>query len=225
MIINNTYFKGELYIPHAKPSITDDVTAVEGDILSFIEEYSRDCLIQCLGIQLFTELDNILDSDQPNGIDLAADDKWDALLNGTSYIDPATGNTVTWRGIRYKTNPIGEYDKSFLANYVYFYYEKHDHITRSDVGNVEENAKNAWNVKPTEKVVHAWSKFVDSVQGKIPRTKTEFHKGMPYVDYLSSSDHWDISLYKFIDDSNKIQKNTYADFRGRMWGRINSFGL
>ena len=43
MIIDNTYFIDEIYISHAKPSITDDVTQVENDIMNFIDEYSRDC--------------------------------------------------------------------------------------------------------------------------------------------------------------------------------------
>jgi len=45
MIIDNTYFKGELYIPHAKPGITDDVTEVDGAIINFINEYVASVLL------------------------------------------------------------------------------------------------------------------------------------------------------------------------------------
>jgi len=40
-IINNTYFTNELYIPHAKPSITDKVKAVSLNINSFISKYEN----------------------------------------------------------------------------------------------------------------------------------------------------------------------------------------
>lgn len=223
MVIDNTYFRGEIYISHAKPSVSDEVLEVEGDIKSFIDEYSRECLIQCLGPKLFNEFAEELNPAQPNGIDLASHDKWDHLLNGLTYVD-SKGDTVVWRGLRYKDAPTGDY-KSPIANYVYFYYEKHDHITRSDIGHVQENGKNSWNVAPTEKVVRAWNKFVDQIQGRELAPTVINKYGMIGVDYMFQEDHWHVSLYKFLEDSNKLVPNTYEGFVPKHWRRINIYGL
>lgn len=225
MIIDNTYFIGEIYIPHAKPSITDAVTEVGGEVKLFIETYVPKCLSRTLGPQLFRELENVLDPSQPSGIDLAAEAKWDALLNGTEYTDPSTGDTVVWRGIRFKSSPLSEYNKSFLANYVYFFYEKNDHITRSDIGHQMEDGKNSRTVVPGIKVTDAWNTFVDLVQGADYRPSLISKGGMPGIDWYNSEANQEISLYKFIKDSNIILNNTYSNFRPTILSRINAFGL
>ena len=72
MIINTTYFKGDIYLPHAKPGISDSITDVESKVVDFINEYEQDCLEKCLGIRLATEVFNKLDSrlgKMLNGID------------------------------------------------------------------------------------------------------------------------------------------------------------
>src|SRR6187402_1476484 len=114
MIIDNGYFIDEIFIPHAKPSITDDVTAIGADISSFIDVYSKEALQKCLGYVLFKEFSAQLSSATANGLIAGADVKWDRLLNGTEYVDPS-GKTVYWKGIRFKS--AGVYNKSFLADY------------------------------------------------------------------------------------------------------------
>lgn len=224
MIIDNTYFKNEIYIPHAKPSVTDAVLAVEGDILAFIDEYARECLLSCLGRKLFYDFESQLDSANANGLKAGADTKWDNLLNGLEYQNPA-GETVKWRGIRFKSKPSGDtYDKSLLAYYVYFYYEKHDYITRSDVGHVEEKPDNAFNVSPREKVVKAWNKFVSLVQGKPKNPYYVTKWGLIGVDYAHSLTD-EVSLYEFIEDQNNLVPDTYDGFKSRTWERINAYGL
>ena len=54
-IVNNTYFKNEIYIAHAKPGIADAVTEVESKVNDFINEYEQDCLIKSLGVLLANE--------------------------------------------------------------------------------------------------------------------------------------------------------------------------
>lgn len=225
MIIDNTYFKGDIYIPHAKPSITDSITGVDDEIIAFINEYARECLYQSLGPVLFAELDDNLDSTQPDGLSIAADAKWDELLNGTTYVDPVSGETLVWRGIRYKSNPAGEYDKSFLANYVYFYYERNAYITRTDAGHVKENSKNSFNVAPTLKVTTAWNKFVDAVQGKENKPRHNVKYGLLLVDYYDPEQNLDVSMKKFINDSNEIEANKYMGYSPRTWNRLNRFGI
>ena len=87
MIIDNTYFIDEIFIPHAKPSITDNVTAISSDISSFIKTYEKDCLIKCLGYKLYQELLSRLDNTKPTLIKDGSDEKWNKLVNGGEYTD------------------------------------------------------------------------------------------------------------------------------------------
>jgi len=224
MIIDNTYFIGSLYIPHANPSISDDVEAVESDVTEFINDYTREALIKCLGYQLFKELEDELDPTQANGLDSGAAAKWNDLLNGKEYTDPSSSLTVYWRGIRYKSISTGDYNRSFLANYVYFYYEQDDYVTRSDVGHAIEVAKNAEIVAPTNKVVKAWRTFVKLVQGEETIPQSYDKLGMFGVDWYSQGGA-EVSLYKFINDSNQIVEDTYAEFTPKVWNNINQFGI
>ena len=237
MIINNTYFKGEIYIPHAKTSITDTVRDIEGEVVDFINEYSRDCLFKCLGSSLFYELESKLNPANDNGLIDGVDVKWDSLLNGTSYIDPNTDKEIVWRGIRFKSIPSGSYDKSFLASYVYYFFEEHDFITRSDVGHQIEKARNADVVTPTNKVVKAWRKFVMAVQGgDVLSPEIIFKNGLiggnmntqggwMGVDYFNKNNNIDVSLYKFIEDSNLIDSDNFKDFTPMSWENKNQYGI
>jgi hypothetical protein len=224
MIIDNTYFKGEIYIPHAKPGISDDVVGIDSEVISFINEYAKDCLFKCLGPQLYADLELNLDSNEASWIDALADQKWDDLVNGKSYTDPSSNLDVVWKGIRY-INIFGgtEYDRSFLANYVYFYHEKKEYVTRSGVGHETEKAHNAEAVTPTNKVVNAWNKFVELVQGVEDKkifVKEYFGTG---IDFYQNNEG--VSLYKFINDSNKISDGTYANFKPKSWKKMNQFNL
>jgi len=224
MIISNAYFTGELYIPHAKPGISDGVTEVSGAVIDFINEYAEECLVKCLGYDLFYELSLVLDTAKPNGLADGSPIKWDVLLNGSTYIDPNSGRTINWRGIRYKSVQDGDYNKSFLANYVYFFYEKNDYITRSDAGHQILEAKNATTVLPTEKVIRAWNKFVEMVQGSGPSINYGYKNGMPYVDHYNQNSQI-VSLSKFIKDSNTILDETYANYNPHVFSAINTFGI
>ena len=130
MIINNSYFTGEIYIPHAKPSVSSKTKGVAIDMIAFIDDYERDALIKSLGYALSREFIAELDEDKPNGLKDTADVKWDELLNGKEYTDPS-GQTVMWEGIRRKQPSTStEYNRSFLADYVYFHYEQDNETTR-----------------------------------------------------------------------------------------------
>jgi hypothetical protein len=227
MIIDNTYFKGEIYIPHAKPGITDNVTEIENDILFFIDDYSRQCLVESLGYKLFKEFSAELDSNEANGLKPAADQKWDDLLNGKEYTD-TNGVLRNWRGIRYENIKDGGYDRSFLANYVYYFYEKDQNSTRADVGDVKESAKNAMVVSRIPKVNRAWRQFVEQVQGKrvIPTivTKDYGYSSMTGIDWYGA-DGQEVSMYRFIRDTNLETPDTYEDFLPKKWIQTNELGI
>ena len=222
MIIDNTYFTGKIYIPYAKPGIMDSVN-IDSAIIDFINEYVEDCLIKCLGPLLYEDLLLNLDANESTWVDASSDSKWDELVNGKTYIN-SNGDTVKWKGIRYKTGLEQDKHKSFLANYVYFYYEKKEFITRSNIGHEKEVAKNADNVTPMHKVVTAWNEFVNLVQGDNDYRNVHLKESHGYgVDFYKGSSS--ISLYQFIKDSNKINEGTYANFQPKNWDRMNQFNL
>jgi hypothetical protein len=224
MIIDNGYFKGKIYIPHAKPGITDTVTGVSNDIIDFINEYSEDCLIECLGLQLFKDLLLNLDENEETWVDPLSDQKWDELVNGKEYVDPSTQLNVEWRGIRYESKRnSGIYDKSFLADYTYFFYEKKEYITRSGIGHAINEADNAVTQVPTQAVVNAWNNFVTLVQGNKICEKIIYSEKGYGVDFFVEDNV--VSLYKFINDSNKINEETYSNFKPKIWERMTEFGI
>lgn len=226
MIIDNSYFIDEIFIPHAKPSVTDSITAVSNDITSFINTYSSECLKLCLGFTLFKEFSEQLDSNQSNGLKSTADAKWDKLLNGTEY-ELSNGELVYWKGIRQKTSD--KYNKSFLADYVYYFYEKNDDDDRTGIGNVKQVGKNAVSVSKTPKVIAAWRRFFKAVQGgsNFPSVYTMYSVrenvcGLG-IDWMQQDE--EVSLYKFINDTNEAVTDTYAKFKPYAFTNANQSGL
>ena len=220
MIIDNAYFIDEIFIPHAKPSITDNVTAISSDILSFIKNYETDCLIKCLGYKLFKEFYSQVDSTKLNKLKDGVDVKWDRLMNGYEYTD-ANGEETEWKGIRQKQGE--NYNKSFIADYVYYFYEKSTDDDRVGVGNVKQEAKNSTSVSKTPKVVAAWRRFFEAVQGRsyFPViVERSFGVG---VDWFGSNR--EKTLYDFINDMNNLDKLNYPDFKPHSFTNINQFGI
>ncbi len=234
MIVNNTYFKNDIYLPHAKVSVTDSVKGVESKLNDYIDEYEQDCLFKCFGSRLYNEFIATLDIAEPTFIKLGEDAKWGYLLNGLSYTNP-NGDDVIWKGIRQKTISLGvstqvdNYDKSFLADYIYYFYESNAHVTRANAGSVKPKSANAITVAPTQKVVKAWRKFVELVQGN-SNANPFFYKesliglGGLGVDYYQGNGT-EVSLYQFITDQNELVEDTYANFEPKIWKDINQFGM
>lgn len=225
MIIDNTYFVDEIFLPHAKPSVTDDITAVSNDITSFINTYSEECLNKCLGFALFKEFSSQLDKEQTNGLKTTADDKWNKLLNGTEYT-LSDGELVHWKGIRSKTGDT--YNKSFLADYVYYFYEKNDDDDRVGIGNVKQVGKNAVSVSKTPKVISAWRRFFNAVQGGsvFPSIYTmQSNRGVCGLGIDWMQQNQEITLYKFITDTNETTPGTYDKFKPFAFTNANQFDL
>lgn len=226
MIVKPNFFKGEIYIPHSAPSVTDNVLGVESSLTYFIGEYEREGLIKLLGYHLAIEFIGQLDDTTSNGIIAGGDVKWSELLNGKTYFDANSGLEKRWRGLRYKsTESQGEPDVSLLAYYIYYFYESNDFITRGDTGNQVEDAKNATRVLPTQKVTKAFNKFIGFAQrGYFNATPDVYCDGFG-VDYQYNEQGGEISLYGFIDDINGLTADTYENFNPKKWVNRNQFGI
>jgi len=231
MIIDKTYFKGEIYLPYIRSNISDEVSSEESDVLEFINDYSREVLLRSLGTTLFIEFESQLDDQTPTGLIAGSPEKWNKLLNGSIYVDK-DGNDRIWRGIRYKSMSNGNYDRSFIANYVYFFFESNSFITRSGIGNQIEQGANSESIVPNQKVSKAWNKFVSNVQGNLSRG---LKLGLDYrviqrriglgIDYWLDAGGQDASLYQFIDETNEVTPDTYANFNGEIFEELNQFGI
>ena len=231
-IVKNNFFKNELYIAHATPTVSDGVKDVDGKLKAFIDNYEIEALVKCLGIVLATEFFENLNENNEDMIKDNADVKWGYLLNGHTYTN-ADGDTKIWRGIRYSSQSLGgkksdDYDKSFLANYIYYFYQQNKHIVISDAGAVVPESANSERVIPSIKVVKAWNDFVREVQGDCEKHR-HFFKGGRFggygVDYYNGSDNGWVSLYQFIEEMNALDPDTYSGFSPYKWFEINEFGI
>ena len=243
MIVKTSFFKNQIYLPHAKASITDSVTDVETKLENFIDVYEKDALQKCLG-RLSLELFDNLDSSEPTLIKAGSDSKWDWLVNGHDYTN-SKGLNYRWRGLREFRVELGyvepdeapeeiEYNYSFLAEYIYFFYEQNDFISRTDAGDAKVKAANATMRDPSFKVVEAYRRFVKAVQGDNHYRNSGFKSGFlggSYVDYRGHGDEFNVCLYQFINDMNGIEpldsygNKFYHNFNPKSWEMINQLTI
>jgi hypothetical protein len=195
-------------------------------LVEFIQKYEEECLIKCLGYSLAHEFLAELDTTKTNGLKETADSKWDDLLNGKSYTNP-DGEEVIWKGIRFKNLPTADKpNRSFLANYVYWFYEQGNVITVAGIGSTKQKSKNSVIVNKTPNVVRAWREMVEMIQGKPIERKLLVNRFGYGVDYYNGG-NVDVNLYKFIIDMNELTPDTYQNFKRYYWDieQQNQFGL
>jgi hypothetical protein len=226
MEITRSFFKGDLFLPAMKPSITDEDTV--NSLQEFIDGYSEKCLIECFGYTLFAEVK--LNSEGQVAKDDAAQ-KWKDLIDG-EIVTMEDGSKKRWRGINYKSiSTASANDMSFIANYVYFFYERSEYVTKSTTGDVTLTAAGSMPANAGYKTSIVWNMFVDLVVGRSGLTKDlTRNRGIIlesdfgyYVDWFS--DNNDFSLYDFILYKNRLVKDTYAFFAPKYFRKINEMGI
>ena len=232
MIIDQTYFKGNIYLPHATPSITDSVVDVQSELDEFIREFEFEALVKIFGSTMAYELIDQIDVTRPNLLKQSASPDWDALLNGEKYTD-IDGKEKVWPGLRYKTFEGASYNRSLLAYYVYFFYESNDHITRGDIGNQVEKGANSERVTPRYKVVKAWNKFIDLVGFKgaysptfIERTMFARNRNCSSIlgiDWYGGKQNEPVTLYGYIADKKKVNELIFPNFEKGHEVKINIY--
>ena len=220
MKIDRTYFKGNLFVPMMKASVTDISDTNELD--SFIEEYSNQCYLKCFGYTLLSEIN---DNVQDGNVNENADQKWKDLING-EIVTLADGIKRNWKGLTYKINESDENNSyGFAANYIYYFFERSQFVTKSTTGDQKPDAINATSVNPGYKVSIAWNKFVDEVVGfnnavNMNIIKSDFGHG---IDWYSNQR--DFSLYEYIQYKNNLVLDTYANFQPSYFSKINELGI
>ena len=149
-----------------------------------------------------------------------ADQKWINLVNGTNYTDP-NGNVRRWDGLK-------GYDKqSVIAFYIFTEYLRNNNETYTTTGVVKNDAKNAQVIDPTPKYIKAYNQFIEAYQGSMSvNTPVVLINGFGTVglDYYNNKSV-QVSLLRFLSDSNELDETAYPDFEFRLYEPQNSFGI
>lgn len=211
-LINEAYFQRELFVPNAD----DQDRSAYQELQEFIDDKARLCLKEALGYTLFKDLD----SNITNGVlDGGAPQKWLDLVNGKEYTKD--GYTYYWEGLLVQE---GAFNKSLLANFVFYHWLYYNQSTMSGVGEVVLNAKNAININSTQRLTSVWNEFVNMYQGKQTKyTYSEYRRnGIKVIDWIgnNTNDYYS-SLIMFLSDNEE----DYPDAALKMYNVINQFGL
>ncbi len=221
MIISNSYFKGRIFIPQAKPSLSQDLVDVGGQFDLFRDEFEKECLVRLFGYKLTNELLSQIDTNTQNLVKDGADEKWNTLINGEEYTDPQ-GNVVYFKGLRYKDFEGSTVYKSLIADYVYSKYQPYHFSSVGQSSEVRGKSKNAVNVSPDDKIARAWNNFYDLAFGKLVEPDIKETQHGVFLDYFDDSKN--VSLYKYVEDKNTLNDD-YPSFEKGSFERINSFGV
>lgn len=211
-LIDETYFKRELFVPNADDQDRD----AYNELQEFIDGKSRQCLKQALGRELFEDLDSNITS---GNLDSGAPQKWLNLVNGTDYT--VNGETYNWQGLLIQE---GAFKKSLLAYYTFYHWLYYNQSTLSGVGEVVLQSKNAISINSTQRLISVWNEFVEMYQGKQNKyTYNEYyHRGIKVIDWLgcNTNDYY-VSLVKFLSDND----TDYPNATLKLYNVKNQLGL
>lgn len=145
-IIDYTYFEDG----SAKVAGVMTISAVQQNVTRHIVDYEARYLKSLLGLAMYKELRDQLNTD----IHVAPDLIWLDILDGKDWTD-SSGNTRIWQGLRNaaKVSPI--------ACYVYWHFVENNKTGTTGLGEVKSKAENAENANPIMKQVRAWNKMVE----------------------------------------------------------------
>lgn len=219
MIIDKTYFKGNLRVANVQEDLTPlgSRTGNQPDLDEYIEKYEVEIMLNALG---YKEYKSFIDSFEPDGtLKAGAEQRWVDLVNGKDYT--SNGVELKWRGLRYV---LGSQKYSLIAEYVFYFFLREQSRTFAGVGMVREKAKAAENESAIPRLADAWNDFVVKYQGdaeldEYPRLITK--PGLIGIDYSLQFDSDDVSLYRFLVD-NEVD---YPDVKFKFYEGQNSLGI
>ena len=223
MIINNSYFIGEIHIPQTGTTASTLVNQ-NSSLQYFIDEYELEINERALGTKLSREFYSNFDTD--GNLLVTADPKWDRLLNGHSYVK--NGITYYWRGL---IDTKGSLPTSLMAYYVYYKYITEGVTQKTTLGVVKAEGKNAStvNVSASPTLTRAFRKMYKWYQGDdyfgygYNNAVRYYHKGALVEDYFNGRDNTkQVSLYQFMVDN----ESDYDDWHFTPFEEnVNQFGI
>ncbi|WP_438423132.1 hypothetical protein [Aquimarina macrocephali] len=216
MIINGSYFVGELYLSQ----VSESASVVVNNKLKntyFIDEYEREILEKGLGYKMCKDLYLHIDN-QGSIKTTSVDSVWDDLLNGKEY--QKDGKTFYWPGLVEK---VGLLHKSMMAYYIYFMYLNDDTRKNTTSGTVS-GSKKSEKVSVSPSTTDAWRKMVKWYGGSKRNTSPviTYHNGAIFEDYCGDNDNTGrVSMYQYLSD----HKESYPDWQFTPIENINRFGI
>jgi len=196
MIAKPQDFILEAYIPNVADAPNYDSTGNDTELQGFIEEYEKNCLVNLLGWELYSELKPELSKlpFNPDGTE-TADQKWIDLVNGKD----------AYRGL-----------KGLLVSYIFYYFLRSDNSHYATIGIQQENSENAVRTTPEPKAVMQYRKYYDQAVGTY-YDNDYFIKdgpvfnGMPGVIWGGNSNNFQ-SLFQFLSQNYDVYSNWKPGF-------------
>jgi hypothetical protein len=183
MFIDYTYFKDDINLPSQILSGSNDL------ISDYITKYEKEALINLLGYDQYKELAAQKTAD-------SLDAKWTAFVEGSEYEVEYGSSTYTlkWEGL------VNTQKVSFLSYYVYFNFIRDNVTNTSIIGELLSVSENAQRISPSDKMVHAYNRFVDlhgnTSDGKFATSA--------YRYLYENSDDFDLWLFTPVRKINKF---------------------
>ena len=205
MIIDNTYFVGILHLAQ----VGVDVSGVgnnNAEIQHYIDTYENELLELALGVRLKEEFQSQFITDSPVLMP-GADAKWTRLLDGHTYTKDSID--YYWKGLRY-----GDvlFQKSLIANYVYYKYVKDKEVQKTTLGVVKAGSENSSSASAIPTLTRVWNDLYKWYGGGdcVNNFVSYYYKGVLVNDYFNSSNNSkDVSLFQFILDNQSDYDNWY----------------
>jgi len=138
MLIDRTYFVGEINIPNV------DQSAIGSLVDLFIQKYEPAFLQAALGYDLYKAFTAGIASATP-------EQKWKDLRDGVEYTDQQ-GNLTKWKGLI-----TADPKESLIANNIYYWYSRNAHTQSTSMGEVKSSTENANMVSPGLKMTRAFN--------------------------------------------------------------------
>lgn len=216
MIVNSSYFIGDLYLSQIGGE-TSEFSQTKDEFNYFIDKYEYEILNLGLGVELYNDFVSNL---QPDGtLIVGADEKWNKLLNGTSY--EKNGVNYFWRGL---IQQIGVCKLSLIAYYIYYKYISFQQTQHTSLGLVSADAENSIKASAIPKMTKAWRNMLEWY-GDVNYNYGLSVKnvgGIVFYDYFNEENNSkQVSLYNFLNDN----VNDYSSFVFTPICNKNNFGI
>ena len=216
MLIDKTYFQGDITIPNLQ-EIQHDNDLVQ----ILIESKSNSLLESILGRENYLALKSQLDVNGKLKPD--ADQKWKDLVNGQSYTD--NDQKFYFKGLIQEGDL---YKTSMIADFVFCEWLKQTRSQQTGVGEVVVNAQNATNVNSNSKFVSIWNRFIQEFGARHHNHVRRYCiKGVPFYDYFNGGNSNNVSLVQFLTHFSDVYEDCPLELPSYVenYGIINSLGI
>ena len=224
MLIDKTYFKGDLLIPNLdEPNPDENTTAVNLDEL--IDKVEEEVLSFSFGVKMWLDFKTKYEEDSAN-----LPQNYKDLLYGKTYTSEANGReeTLVWKGLIQETKK-----ESLLAYIVYVVYNMHNVTQTTMFGQTKIDTKVGTAVSISPKVARIYNDFIYQLYGEVRSDRSgltldgnpywNLGRGIDYRGFKPTSGY--VSLVRYLLDNVEdypLFDANYLKFGGEI---TNEFGL